>query len=686
MKKILLLLLFAFTTHVCFAYSVKINGVSYGLVYNAESKEGVYAYVQGIDATQDSDIKVPEFVTAEMYDEEAQENITVSFPVTEMHKFLVNGPDNLTSIAIEAPIKVLPSCFKYCQNLKEVELPSTIESIEAYTFENCISLEAINLPASLTTIGESAFEGCTELSNIYLGPASEAPEISLGSSLKYIGARAFARTAIDSLQIPVSVTFIGGAICDGCTELTTVINSSTECSGFKGQPYIQEMILSNQEMRVIPYASFAGCTGLQSVRIHCGSLKEIGIGAFSGCTNLKTFEIESGNLTTIEGRAFEGCSSLEAFKLNVGLTTIGAIAFKDCSSLSSIEIPSTIQTIDDTAFYGCTGLKTVKINTRTCGHWFAGNTSVQKVVLDYNVRTIGSNAFAGCSQLSSVSVGRGVSVIEDEAFFGCSSLQQFDIQDTEITRIEARTFEGCESLVTVNIPTTLVSIGNYAFQNCSNLKTINNFSSSNIESIGRQAFKECYSLEDFEFPNSLQSIGESAFAFCTSLEYLLFPEGLKTIANYSFEYCSSLLGIGFSNSVESIGNYAFQNCGNLIYMFIGNGMQTIGANAFGNCNSLKKIDCYAMVPPEIRYSTFSGVDAKKVALIVPSDSYDLYSKHEIWKEFFIKTSVNGIPEDAGSGIAGGEWYGLNGYRRKAQQPGLNIIRMNDGTTRKVLVK
>jgi hypothetical protein len=66
-------------------------------------------------------------------------------------------------------------------NLVHINLPTTLERIEEYSFFFCNSLASLTLPASLHTIDQSAFHSCTSLTSLtFLGNAP-----TIGSSVFY---------------------------------------------------------------------------------------------------------------------------------------------------------------------------------------------------------------------------------------------------------------------------------------------------------------------------------------------------------------------------------------------------------------------------------------------------------------------------------------------------------------------
>ena len=64
-------------------------------------------------------------------------------------------------------IAVGANAFRGRENITDVVLPSSIETIGSHCFEGCTNLRNITIPKSITTIKEGTFAGCTQLENIY---------------------------------------------------------------------------------------------------------------------------------------------------------------------------------------------------------------------------------------------------------------------------------------------------------------------------------------------------------------------------------------------------------------------------------------------------------------------------------------------------------------------------------------
>ena len=82
--------------------------------------------------------------------------------------------------------------------------------------------------------------------------------------------------------------------------------------------------------------AFYECRDLSSIEIP-SSVTDIGEYAFAFCSSLKSMEIPS-SVTSIGDRVFYGCSSLESIEIPSSVTSIGEQVFGDCWSLSKINV------------------------------------------------------------------------------------------------------------------------------------------------------------------------------------------------------------------------------------------------------------------------------------------------------------------------------------------------------------
>ena len=84
-----------------------------------------------------------------------------------------------------------------------------------------------------------------------------------------------------------------------------------------------------------------------------------------------------------------------------------------------------------------------------------------------------------------------------------------------------------------------------------------------VTSIGKAAFKDCFSLVVVTLPKSIVSIHEEAFYKCTSLSSITMENGIINIEKSAFRYCKSLTSITIPSSMTKIGREVFRNCSSL---------------------------------------------------------------------------------------------------------------------------
>lgn len=173
---------------------------------------------------------------------------------------------------------------------------------------------------------------------------------------------------------------------------------------------------------------------------------------------------------------------------------------------------------------------------------------------------------------------------------------------SNVTTIGSNAFTYCYELTTVNFPAA-TTIGSYSFGYCEALTTAN---FPNVTNIGAYAFEKCKKLTTASFPIASETRGYT-FTDCYELTTVSFPV-IATISSYMFRQCRALTTVSFPN-VTKIGTYAFNSCYSLTRMILrSETLCTLSdSNAFGNCYHLHGTkdttynpdglkDCYIYVP------------------------------------------------------------------------------------------
>ena len=138
--------------------------------------------------------------------------------------------DNITAVTVPDSVQFIgENAFSHCENLESATLPNGLTEVAAGLFYCCESLTTVNIPTNCKVIRNGAFQHCESLQFI---------NIPFGVST--IEDYAFADTAINWLDIPVSVDRIGNQIIKKNSNYATVsfLSHSAHLPIFEPESYL----------------------------------------------------------------------------------------------------------------------------------------------------------------------------------------------------------------------------------------------------------------------------------------------------------------------------------------------------------------------------------------------------------------------------------------------------------------
>lgn len=518
-------------------------------------------------------------------------------------------------------------------------------------------LALLVLPALLMPIASLA--DVVEINGVTYNVSGETADVVAGT---YSG----------NVVIPASVTY---------EDLTYSVTTITK-EAFLGQKNMTAISIP-ATVTSIGENALSGCSGLESITVdaanptysspnNCNAIIETGTNLLRfGCKN--TVIPAPPVVSKIAKSAFYGQTGLTAIDLPEGLTGIGEEAFAGCTSLASITIPASLASVADNAFSGCTGLTSVTINNPAL------------VAASRTAKTSFKALFG--SQVKNYVISSATTTIGKYAFYGCSEMTSFDIP-AGVARIDTSAFSMCKALTAISLPAGITTVAKNAFYNCSSLTSI--VIPANVTEIESDAFSLCRKLTSVSIPEGVKTIGNSAFYGCSDLASITLPATVDSIGRGAFSYCLSLTSFVIPEDVKRIGNNTFFSCLKLNDITIGSNVESIGSCAFSMCPNLTSITCNALTPPTLEYDSFDFLDIwLSVTLTIPEDAEELY-RSTLWDLFL---PAPGATDDQGTGIASTELdapqatteaYDISGRKQNGLKNGLNIVRMSDGTTRKII--
>ena len=632
---------------------------------------------------------------------------------------------NLLEIILPDCVEHINDCaFLDCHYLKRIKMPYNLKDIGWQAFSECYDLGDIILPPKISTIYEYSFSVCKSLKSIII-PGGLSYCLAVGtfqncSSLEYV-------------YIPSGIKMIRSDCFNGCAALKEIVVESVVPPAFESYSVFDETVYENAVLKVpagkidlfrnaeiwsgfkhisaIPSDTINGINYdlSESAKIavvvpgkepYAGDIVipatveynglEYAVNAlqpavFAGCKDLTSVVIDAP-VSVLPDSLFKDCSSLKSIKLNDGIVKIGHYVFSGCSALEAIDIPLGVASIGESLFRGCESLRSVTFpeSVRLLGQYaFDGCTNLDSVTFCGYMHQIDSYVFYGCTNLTYVSLPKNLSRIKYGAFWECSKLQTITIPES-VTTIEDRVFYKCISLTSINLPEGLSSIGSYTFCDCQSLESIT--IPESITTINDHAFTGCQSLKSVILPDGVKFIGNNAFLLCSNLDSIVIPQGMEKIEKATFDRCYNLKSVILPESITELDTYAFIECYSLTTITIPANVRKIGKMAFEDCRNLTSFYCCVENPQEIEMGedVFNRINEECI-LYVPQGCAQAYRGDERWSAFsdireMGVTQVEPVSRQAAVPV---EYYNLSGGKQPGLQNGINIIRYNDGTVRKV---
>ena len=483
-------------------------------------------------------------------------------------------------------------------------------------------------------------------------------------------------SSLTSISIPNSVTSIGDSAFIGCSGLTSIIIPNA--------------------VATIGHSAFKECTNITSATIG-NAVVEINGFAFQGCSNLVTLNFNAEkcvHMGSYINPVFHYCNSLETINIGKSVTQIPYYAFYSCKQIKNLYIEDSPEII----YFGVNNTEPESSNVGLFRHCQLENIYIGRNIFDYSTQP------SFHTTLKSVTVGKFVTEFSQNIFEECRisngevnisdlsawckikfgglyanplmilgglKLNGEEVKDLiipdDITEINEFAFKGCSSISSLKVHDAVTSISNYAFHGCNNLTTIS--IPSSVSKIGGYAFEETAWLRNQNAGGVY--INKVLYKYKGDIpanDTIVIKDGIEYISPFAFNGRSGMRAITIPSSVTEIGYNAFYNCG----------------------ERLQLITCYCSTPPVCASGAFAGYSLSQcypALLKVPEGSKSQYANATEWRRFTRIQEIAGV-EDVEADNDAVEVIRYDIYGRKLTEPttGINIIKMSDGTIRKVIVR
>ncbi|MCR5741105.1 MAG: leucine-rich repeat protein [Gammaproteobacteria bacterium] len=605
-----------------------------------------------------------ELVLPEKYNEKAYEIYKYAFAGSSVEKITVSAYTT----------RILDGAFKR-SSLKEIILPEGLLEIgkEAFSFA---PISAIEIPETLTIVGERAFYGCQNLK-----------ELVLPVSVQSIGESIIGRTdSLESLTIP----FIGdtrentskypiGYIfsSESGTVVEQYFNNGTSSLYLTMPESLKKVTVLDGK---IPYGAFYLFEYLEEIVLGDG-VTEIGAKAFYRCLRLTKLSMGK-NVAKIGANAFDNCDALElteyegnlylgnsenpyqvlfkvgsdvlkiklhddtkyiikeatlenkgivSITLNAKLEGIADDTFMYCSRLVEVYNLSELELVKGSDAYGCVAKYAIDLYTSLeseshiieSGDYLIFDDGEDVLLIGYNGNepilslpelegkeySVSPNVFKNHKEITKVIIPSNVSEISPDAFTGCNNITfvslkaellqivktMTSVKEVVITggeAIQPNALYNQQAIETITIPASLRTIGGYAFYKATLINNI--YYNGTIADWLNILFES-------EYSNPIVANASNAKLYIKDengtiehegnkyslLTNLIIPEGVEKIGQYQFEYYKFIESLSLPSTLKEVEASAFKGSG-IKEVILPSSLNKVGYNAFGSL-SLDKL-------------------------------------------------------------------------------------------------
>ncbi|WP_315349948.1 leucine-rich repeat domain-containing protein [Hoylesella saccharolytica] len=434
----------------------------------------------------------------------------------------------------------------------------------------------------------------------------------------------------------------------------------------------------------IPEKCFAGLTYLLYFYLP-QTLQEVGDGAFQ-YTNALTAAVFPTTLKKIGRTAYAG-TRLTTVSIPANVEEIGEGAFAHLSKLGSATVDAA-----NTTFKVDNGIL-INVKENKLLQCFITHTGELNVPT--GITALGDYSLAGAKRLTSIHIPASVKTIGEDAFAATYNVESIEVDagNNYYCSVDGVLFNKNKSLLICYptskkgaayvVPTTVKELATGAFQECGG--------GNAYQLITDKKEKKKISLKKITLPEGLIKIGSSAFTF-TGVTDINIPTTVREIGDGCF-YFSDIENITVPEGVTRIENGTFAYCYSLETLSLPSTISYIGSSVFCMNDAMTTLNISAPTPPTCDVNAFDNYSPSSLTLHVVKGAKKAYQKAAVWSslnpsdiedDLEIVTHI-GTTQHASTATETMR-YDLSGRRIATPQRGINLIKMSDGSVRKVVVR
>ena len=494
-------------------------------------------------------------------------------------------------------------------SVTEVELPSTLKTMEKEIFYNCYNLTSVVFKNTNVNIPDGCFQNCKSL------------------------------VSTRDIVTPEPIVSLGSSAFESCTSLR-----EADIEG----------------VQTVGYWVFRGCSSIESAVIPESLNDADTLGLFSECKSLKTLTV---NAKALRGSSIYDCPALETV-ITGDTNEMLDSCFKKCPALKTVVLGQGIKTLKS-AFCGCTALSDISFPDTDfiVIDNIVADTAYEQDPFNYDengIMYIGKNLVKGTDAVGDVVVREGTINVSEAAFEKNDNTTSV-VFPASVKTIRDRSFRYCKSLKSVKAVGVLESVG-YAFCECPQLSVVDIPTGLTKFPGGALSFRgTAYIKDEKNFDDTALYVGGMLVGYYTSHMPRRYSvrRGTAVIADYAFNWVyghdtPSDIEVSFNlpEGVEYVGKYAFNNSGDVMSIVIPKSVKFIGEGCFSSSSGSS--DDYDDSDRDVKEGPGYNYDYSSARDIYYLGTEEDWNKIELYAEIPEGTALHFATDF--KDVADGKWY------------------------------
>ncbi len=236
-------------------------------------------------------------------------------------------------------------------------------------------------------------------------------------------------------------------------------------------------------------------------------------------------------------------------------------------------------TLDDEGTLTISGTGPMDDDSLNQSPWMSYAETVQSVIIEDGVTSIGNNAFVDCTSLNGVLIADSVTSIGEGAFRRCTSLSEITIPKG-VAQISPYAFAGCTSLkaISADAENNIYSSSSGLLYNKNKTQLIRcpiGLTGTlsipvTVTEIADRAFSECEGISELIILGDLTRVGMNTFSGCNGVKTVTVKGNISAVNGFGFEGFSGASTFVFEGDAPKLTDFSFSCVTASIYYPAGN--------------------------------------------------------------------------------------------------------------------